>query len=166
MEIVVQNADPFAIEAEAMAYAGTTAGTMDDALGERLLSEAGDELLEAALDTAPIAVGAATVIEVSGLEVDYIIYSPVVAEQGDRITVENVRRCTRAALVAACARHLESLILPAISPATDDMSQSEAARAMIDELRGYRADHHLTVYLVHENARIIDSLNRVFDAVR
>lgn len=166
MEIVVQEADAYAMEADALAYAGTTAGTMDDAPGERLVELVGSELLEETLSTAPIAVGAATINEVSGLGVTYLIYAPVTLEPGERITVENVRRCTRATLVAACTRAVDTLILPAISPSTDDMSLGEAARAMIDELRGFRTDHDLTVYLVHEDPDVIDALDRIFETVR
>jgi O-acetyl-ADP-ribose deacetylase (regulator of RNase III) len=166
MEIVVQLADALSIDADALAYAGTTEGTMDDAVGERLLELVGEELLEETLSTAPIAVGAATVNEVSGLKAECVIYSPVRVESGDRITVENARRCTRAALVAFCAKDLETLVLSAITPSTDDMSLAEAARAMIDELRGFRSDHEFTVYLVHEDPEVINALNRVFDSVR
>ncbi len=166
MEIVVQEADAFGIEADALAYAGTTVGTMDDTAGGRLVKQVGDELLEETLNTAPIAVGAATVNEVSGLKVEYVIYAPVTLEPGDRMTVENVRRCTRATLVAACAKRVDTLVLPAIFPSTDDMSLAEAARAMIDELRGFRSDHDFTVYLAHEDTEVIEALNRVFDNVR
>ncbi|MFH2005112.1 MAG: macro domain-containing protein [bacterium] len=166
MEIVVQLADAFEIEAEGLMYAGTSFGTMNDAIGERLLEDAGEDLVVETQDTAPIAVGAATVKEVSGLRVNVVIYAPVRVDAADRITVENVRRCTRATLVAACARELDSLILPAICPSTDDMSVSEAARAMIDELRGFRTDHDFTVYLVHDDMRVIDALTRIIETVR
>lgn len=166
MEIVVQEADAFSIEADGLAYAGTTAGTMDDPVGERIIRLVGEELLEATLDTAPIAVGAATVNEVSGLHANSVIYAPVMLASGDRITVENIRRCTRAALVAVCARHHDTLVLPAILPSSDDMSISEAARAMIDELRGFRSDHDFTVHLVHEDPEVVEALNRVLENVR
>lgn len=166
MEIVVQEADVFLIEADGLAYAGTTAGTMDDSLGERILEQVGDWLLLEILDTAPIAVGAATVNEVSGLKTECVIYAPVMLQTGDRITVENIRRCTRATLVAVCDGNQDSLVLPAILPSTDDMSMAEAARATIDELRGFRTTHDFTVYLVHEDPEIISAFNRVLENVR
>lgn len=166
MEIVVQEADAFTIEADGLAYAGTTAGTMGDAMGDQILELVGPDLLQETLDTAPIAVGAATVNVVSGLNADAVIYAPVMLAPGDRITVENIRRCTRATLVAVCAKHLDTVILPAILPSSDDMSIAEAARAMIDELRGFRSDHDFVVYLVHEDPEVIDALNRVLDSVR
>jgi len=166
MEIVVQEADAFSIKADGLAYAGTTAGTMDDPVGERILALVGEDLLQETLDTAPIAVGAATVNEVSGLSTKCIIYAPLMLVPGDRITVENIRRCTRATLVAVCARRHDTVVLPAILPSTDDMSISEAARAMIDELRGFRSDHDFTVYLVHDDPEVVDTLNRVLDNTR
>lgn len=166
MEIVVQRADAMSIQADGLAYAGATTGTMDGAVGERILGLVGEDLLQETLDTAPIAVGAATVNEVSGLKADSLIYAPVVLQTGDRITVENIRRCTRATLVAVCARNQDSVVLPAILPSSDEMSMAEAARAIIDELRGFRSDHEFTVYLVHEDAEVIGALNRVIENVR
>jgi O-acetyl-ADP-ribose deacetylase (regulator of RNase III) len=166
MEIVVQEADTMSIDADGLAYAGTTAGTMDDAVGERIVGLVGKALLQETLDTAPIAVGAATVNDVSGLKAGSLIYAPVILQNGERITVENIRRCTRATLVAVCARSLDSVVLPAILPSSDEMSMAEAARAIVDELRGFRSDHDFTVYLVHEDEEVIGALNRVFENVR
>ena len=118
------------------------------------------------MDTAPIAVGAATVVEVEGLKVEHVIYSPLVAEPTEKIIVENVRRCTRAALVATCYKELESIALPVIHPNSDDMSITETARAMIDELRGFRADHEFTVYLVDRNNEVVEALHRALETVR
>ncbi len=154
------------IEADGLAYAGTTAGTMDDDVGKRILRRVGGDLLQETMDTAPIAVGAATVNGVSGLKADSVIYAPVVLQSGDRITVENIRRCTRAILVAVCAKNQDSVVMPTILPAADDMSMGEAARAIIDELRGFRSEHEFTVHLVHQDPEVIGALNRVLENVR
>jgi len=77
-----------------------------------------------------------------------------------------VRRCTRAALVAMVAKELESLVLPAILPNSDDMSVAETSRAIIDEIRGFRADHDFAVTVVDTDPLVVESLNRAIDTVR
>ena len=166
MEVQIRKADTLEVHAEALLYPGTTLGTMDDPQGERILALTGDALRDETVDTAPIAVGASTVNPVTGLNVSWMIYSPVVKDPGDRITVENVRRCTRATLVACCIRGFESVVLPAIHPTSEEMSMAETARAMVDELRGFRTDHDFTVHLVHDNQRVVDALQRTLDTVR
>ncbi len=161
MEITVEQVSPFSVEADGLAYAGTSTGTMSDGMGEKILARTGGDLLEETLATAPIAVGAATVVEVSGLKAASVIYAPMRLEPGDRLTVENVRRCTRAVLVAANFKRMASVVIQAITPESDEMSQAEVARAMLDELQGFRPTGDLAVFLVHEEAQVIDGLNRL-----
>jgi O-acetyl-ADP-ribose deacetylase (regulator of RNase III) len=166
MEIEIHQADIFEVEAEAMVYPGTANGALGDERGHRLLKLVGTELALETQDASPIAVGAAMVVEVNGLKVDYVIYSPLVLEPGEKIIVENVRRCTRAALVAMVAKELESLVLPAILPNSDDMSVAETSRAIVDEIRGFRADHDFAVTVVDTDPLVVESLNRAIDTVR
>ena len=62
--------------------------------------------------------------------------------------------------------NLESVALPVIRPNSEDMSITETARAMIDELRGFKADHNFTVYLVDRSGEVVDALHRTHDLVR
>lgn len=166
MELEIQKADIYDLEVDAVMYPGVTNGEMKDKAGKRLCKLAGDALEATARDTAPIAVGAATVIPVTGLKTANVIYSPLISEEGEKVIVENVRRCTRAALVAACVKDLETLALPVIRPNSEDMSILETARAMIDELRGFKTERALTVYLVDRSADIVEALHRTHDLVR
>ncbi len=166
MEIEIQKADIFDIEAEAMVYPGTTDGELNDKTGKRLKKLVGKHLAHEIGEIVPIAVGAATVLEVTGLNVEHLIYSPLVAEVVEKIIVENVRRCTRAALVATCVREFESIALPVIRPNSEDMSITETTRAMIDELRAFRSDHEFTVHLVDPRENVVDILRRSLEVVR
>jgi O-acetyl-ADP-ribose deacetylase (regulator of RNase III) len=159
-------ADIFEVEVEAVVYPGVTNGEMGDAYGKRLRKLVGEQLEVTSRDTAPIAVGAATVIPVTGLKAAHVIYSPLISEIGEKVIVENVRRCTRASLVAACVRKLPSIALPVIRPNSEDMYITETARAMLDELRGFRPEHALRVVLADRKAPVVEALMRTFDSVR
>ncbi|MDY0005135.1 MAG: hypothetical protein RBU30_27800, partial [Polyangia bacterium] len=95
-----------------------------------------------------------------------VIYAPLISELGEKVIVENVRRCTRASLVAACVRKLPSIALPVIRPNSEDMSITETARAMLDELRGFKPEHALRVVLADRKAPVVEALMRTLDSVR
>lgn len=166
MEILIKQADILAIDVEAIVYPGTTTGDFAGDLGERILKSAGDDVQDTTQATAPIAVGAATVLEPRGLRADHLIYSPLVLESGEKVTVENVRRCTRAALVATVAKNLLSVAVPVIHPSSEEMTLLETARAMLDELRGFRSETEVDVYLIDPDEAVIDSLHRALEVVR
>jgi O-acetyl-ADP-ribose deacetylase (regulator of RNase III) len=166
MQIKVQKGDIFNMDVEGLAYPGTTNGLFPSDFGKRILELVGEDLTREVLDRIPIAVGATTAIEVSGLRAKWLVYTPITMEPGDRITVENVRKFTRASVVAAVTYELQSLALPVIHPNTETMSLSETTRAMMDELRGYRCDRELHVFLVDATQGALDSLNRSMDVSR
>ena len=166
MDIHIQQADIFEIEAEALVYPGATTGQFINGFGERILTAAGEAVAETTRATAPIAIGAATVVPLSGLNAESLIYSPLILEPGEKVIVENVRRCTRAALVAAAAKSLLSVAIPVIHPSSEEMTLLETARAMLDELRGFRTDIDIDVYLVDPDEAVIESLHRAQEVVR
>jgi O-acetyl-ADP-ribose deacetylase (regulator of RNase III) len=72
-------------------------------------------------------------------------------EPGMKIGVENVRRATRAALVAAAFHKIETIALPVMGSGSGGVPVDEAARAMVDELRAHKHPSPGTVYLVATN---------------
>ncbi len=166
MEFETKQADIFEVEAEALVYLGNTQGELLGSQGERLRKLAGNTLEEETQDIAPIAVGAATVLEVEGLRSEVVIYAPLLHEEGEKIIVENVRRCTRASLVAASVKEMESIVMPVIHPNSDDMAITETIRAMIDELRAFRPDPPFTVTLVDEDIATVETVMRAQETVR
>lgn len=166
MEVFIQKGDILELEVDCLVYPGNSAGTMEDEFGETILEMAGEKLAEEATARAPVAVGAATIFEIEGLRSEYLIYAPVMVEAGEKIIVENVRRCTRASLVATCARGFDSVALPIIEPNSDEVSVAETSRAMVDELRAFKTDHEFSVYLVGTTQAVINTVHRCIDNVR
>jgi O-acetyl-ADP-ribose deacetylase (regulator of RNase III) len=65
-----------------------------------------------------------------------------------KIGVENVRRATRAALLAAARLNYQTIAFPTIGTGVGGVPFDEAARAMVDELRAHRQPQPQTVYLI------------------
>ena len=110
---------------------------------------------EEARACAPVAVGAAIVTTAGELFVKAVIHAPTMEEPGMKIGVENVRRATRAALLAAARLNYQSIALPAIGTGVGGVPYDEAARAMVDELRAHRQPKPTTVYLVDIDDEIL-----------
>ena len=90
------------------------------------------------MEHVPLAVGAALVTDGGKMSVDYIIHTPIMEQPGMRVGVENIRRATRAGLLAATHYQLDSLGIPGMGYGENGVPHDEAARAIIDEVRAYK----------------------------
>jgi O-acetyl-ADP-ribose deacetylase (regulator of RNase III) len=76
-------------------------------------------------------------------------------QPGSKIGVENVRRATRAALLAAAHHNLEVIAIPGMGTGLGGVDPTDAARALVDELRAHKQPRPSTVYLVDINDEIL-----------
>jgi O-acetyl-ADP-ribose deacetylase (regulator of RNase III) len=125
-----------------------------------LKSRGGQQIEDEARLSAPVAVGAAVVTTAGALFAKRVIHAPTMEEPGMKIGVENVRRATRAALIAAGRNGFDTIAMPGMGTGVGGVPVDEAARAMVDELRAHRQPLPATVYLVGTN----DILLAAFDA--
>jgi O-acetyl-ADP-ribose deacetylase (regulator of RNase III) len=120
------------------------------------IREAGGQAIEdEAKASAPIAVGAAVVTTGGELFTKQVIHVPTMEEPGMKIGVENVRRATRAALLAAARNNLTRIAFPAIGTGVGGVPFDEAARAMVDELRAHRQPQPQEVWLIAAKQEMI-----------
>lgn len=108
----------------------------------------GDAIQQEAMSCAPIAVGAAVVTGAGRLHAKAVIHAPTMEEPGLKIGVENIRRATRAALIAAAHHGFEVIAFPGLGTGIGGVDYDEAARAMVDEIRALRSPKPSTIYLV------------------
>jgi O-acetyl-ADP-ribose deacetylase (regulator of RNase III) len=138
---------------------GIMSGGVSGAIGEA----GGPAIEEEARASAPVAVGAAIVTTGGELFAKAVIHAPTMEEPGMKIGVENVRRATRAALLAAARSGHQVIALPCIGAGTGGVPVDEAARAMVDELRAHKQPTPATVYLI---ATTHDTVYAFEDALR
>ena len=84
-----------------------------------------------------------------------VIHAPTMEQPGMKVGVENVRRATRAALLAAARLEIEVLAIPGMGTGLGGVDPADAARAMVDELRAHRQPKPATVYLVDIDDEIL-----------
>ena len=73
---------------------------------------------------APIAVGAAVVTNAGQLPARRVIHAPTMEQPGTKVGVENVRRATRAALLAAAHHNLELIAIPGMTFSTKNVNEN------------------------------------------
>ncbi len=167
VEIEIMIADIMAVEANALVIPTTTTGALTSRLGRRINEMGGKAIEEAAMDVAPIAIGAAFISDGGPTPFDAIIHVPVAITPTERIRVENIRRATRAAMVAG--RHASYSILaipPLCSPVDTGIPPIEIARAMIDEFRAHKDALPETMRLVMPNKEMLEAAQKIINSIK
>jgi O-acetyl-ADP-ribose deacetylase (regulator of RNase III) len=155
MVIHVALGDITQLTVDALVNPANSLGIMENGVARTIKVEGGDSIEDEAKAAAPVAVGAAVVTGAGQLWCKAIIHAPTMEEPGMKIGVENVRRATRAALLAAGRNGYETIAFPGMGTGTGQVPYDEAARAMVDELRAHRQPKPATVYLVDIDDEIL-----------
>ena len=158
MQIHIAKADITDMAVDAIVNPGNSLGIMGGGVGGALSRRGGPSIQREAMSLAPIAVGAAVVTTAGRLWAKYVIHAPTMEEPGTKVGVENARRAARAALIAAALRGFDVIAIPGLGTGLGGLDPSEAARAMVDELRAHRQPKPTTVYLVDTSDEILACL--------
>lgn len=125
-----------------------THGIMEGRFSQGLKELGGEEIEREILSYAPIAVGAAVITTAGTLNAKAVIHVPIMEEPGGKTGVENIRKATRAGLLAALRNEYATVAMPAIGAGKLGVPLDEAARAMVDEMRVHKQPFPQTVYWV------------------
>jgi O-acetyl-ADP-ribose deacetylase len=149
MVIHVAIGDLTQLTVDAIVCPANSQGIMASGVAAAIKAEGGRAIEDEAKEAAPIAVGAAIVTTPGELFCKAIIHAPTMEEPGMKIGVENVRRATRAGMLAAARNNYATIAFPMMaSVIAGGVPVDEAARAMIDELRAHKQPMPTTVYLI------------------
>jgi len=163
MQVHVAQADITNLPVDAIVNPANSLGIMGGGVSGAIRHAGGDIIQSEAMGCAPIAVGAAAITTAGTLPAGCVIHAPMVDEPGDPITVENVRRAARAALVAASANQLAVIAIPGLGIGFTGVPPSESARAIVEEIRAHKKPHPSTIYLVDDSPEMIEAFE---DALR
>jgi O-acetyl-ADP-ribose deacetylase len=158
MVIHIAKSDITEMPVDAVVNPANSLGIMGGGVAAALSRKGGPSIQREAMSLAPIAVGAAVVTTAGQLWAKHVIHAPTMEEPGIKIGIENVRRATRAALIAAARHGFETIALPGMGTGLGGVDPSDASRAIVDELRAHRQPKPTTVYLVDLNDTILRCL--------
>ena len=157
MQVHVTNADITTLPVDAIVNPANSLGIMDRGVSATIREHGGESIQEETMAKAPVPVGAAMLTSAGQLPAKYVIHAPTMEEPGMKIGAENVRRATRAALIAAHASGLPVIALPALGTDGGGISVEEASRAIVEEIRAHRRAHPETIYLVAFSDEVVAS---------
>ena len=96
MQVHVARAELWTLPVDAVVNPANSLGIMGGGFGGTLRRQGGDVIQQAAMQAAPIAVGAAIVTTAGQLPAKHVIHVPTMEDPGMKIGAENVRRAARA----------------------------------------------------------------------
>ena len=155
MQIHLAKSDITLMAVDAVVNPANSLGIMGGGVSAALSRKGGPAIQKEAMSLAPIAVGAAVVTNAGKLFAKQVIHAPTMEQPGMKIGVENVRRATRAALLAAAHHNFDLIAIPGMGTGLGGVDPSDAARAIVDELRAHRQAKPATVYLVDLDDEIL-----------
>ena len=155
MQIHLAKSDITTMAVDAVVNPANSMGIMGGGVAAALSRKGGPSIQKEAMSLAPIAVGAAVVTNAGKLFAKQVIHAPTMEQPGMKVGVENVRRATRAALLAAGRNGYETIAFPGMGTGTGQVPYDEAARAMVDELRAHKMPHPSTIWLIATNHDMI-----------
>ena len=158
MQVHVARAELWTLPVDAVVNPANSLGIMGGGISGTLRRQGGDAIQQAAMQAAPIAVGAAIVTTAGQLPAKHVIHVPTMEEPGQKIGAENVRRAARAALIAADRNNLKVIAIPGIGTDLGEVPFDEAARAIVEEIRAHRRPNPETIYLVDTNEEMVFAL--------
>lgn len=132
-------------------------GIMVAGIAAEVRAAAGEAIEREVAVCAPIAVGAAVRSSPGKLKVAHVIHAPIVEQQGMRLGVENIRRATRAGLLAAAHYEIERVAIPGMGYQDGSVPRDEAARAIIDEVRAFKLTPPIAVVLADRDEEMIQA---------
>jgi O-acetyl-ADP-ribose deacetylase (regulator of RNase III) len=159
IQLEVRQADVLTFAGDALLLPTVSEGRMVEPLAARIKQAAGKAVEEDAMRSAPIAVGAAVVTAAGALPLRALIHAPLTEHPGMKVSVENIRRATRAGLFAAAHYQLDAIAIPGIGTGDGGVPHDEAARAIIDEVRAFRGAHPSTVVLIDPDFEMVDAFH-------
>jgi O-acetyl-ADP-ribose deacetylase len=155
MQVHLAKTDITSLAVDAVVNPANSLGIMGGGVAAALSRRGGPSIQREAMSLAPIAVGAAVVTNAGQLHARHVIHAPTMEQPGSKVGVENVRRATRAALLAAAHHGFELIAIPGMGTGLGGVDPSDAARAIVDELRAHRQAKPTTVYLVDLDDEIL-----------
>ncbi|MFH7882684.1 MAG: macro domain-containing protein, partial [Candidatus Aenigmatarchaeota archaeon] len=107
--LIIKKGDITEEECDAIVNPANSLGIMGGGVALAIKKKGGEEIEREARAKAPIKVGEAIATKSGKLKCKYIIHSPTMEKPAQKITLENVKLATRAALELARKMNLKSI---------------------------------------------------------
>jgi len=163
--ISVVKGDITQVEADAIVNPSNSYGAMGGGVALAIKRSGGEEIEREAVAKAPIPVGSAVVTTAGRLKARAVIHASTMQRPAQRVSEEEVRLATRAALHEASKHGFRSIAFPGMGTGVGGVPKEEAARAMLEEIKAHLAREALPerVVLVAFDDELFSAFKRALE---
>ncbi|MEM4389555.1 MAG: macro domain-containing protein [Candidatus Micrarchaeia archaeon] len=147
MKIDVLRGDITRVECDALVNPANSACRMGGGVALAIRQAGGEEIEREAVAKAPVPVGKAVATTAGKLPAKFVLHAPTMRTPG-KTDVAAVRKAVKAALELACELRLGTIAFPGMGTGVGGVPLDEAARAMVEEIVGWKEDFPKRVLLV------------------
>ncbi len=145
VEIIAKKGDITVERTDAIVNPANSYGVMGGGVAYAIKRVGGQEIEDEAVENSPILVGTAIATTAGKLPSKFVIHAPTMREPAMRISVENVKKATRAALECACKNKLKSIAFPGMGTGVGGVDKKEAANAMAETIKSFLKEKETTL---------------------
>ncbi|MFQ5900724.1 MAG: macro domain-containing protein [Thermodesulfobacteriota bacterium] len=157
MRIDVSEGSILEADTDCIVNAGNSGGYMGGGVAAVIKRVAGREVEDEAITNAPIPIGEAVLTNAGKTRFKGIIHVPTMKLPGMRSSVENVAQGTRAALHLAEKSGFKSMAIPGLGTGVGCVEKEDAARAMIQVIKGFKACTLKKVVLIDIDTGMVEA---------
>jgi len=155
MEIVIIEGSLLQVEADLIVNPANSLGYMGGGVAGVIKRVGGSIIEEEAVIKAPIPVGSAIITTAGSLPFKGVIHAPTIEEPAIETTEEKVRKAVRASLELADKMGFKSIAMPGMGTGVGKLPKDIAAKAMIEEIKSFKAVNLEKVLLVDIDRELV-----------
>jgi len=155
MEIVIIEGSLIQVEADLIVNPANSLGYMGGGVAGVIKRVGGSIIEEEAVIKAPIPVGSAIITTAGSLPFKGVIHAPTMEEPAMETTEEKVRKAVRASLELADKMGFKSIAMPGMGTGVGKLPKDIAAKAMIEEIKSFKAVNLEKVLLVDIDRELV-----------
>jgi len=155
MEIVIIEGSLLQVEADIIVNPANSLGYMGGGVAGVIKRVGGSIIEEEAVIKAPIPIGSAIITTAGSLPFKGVIHAPTMEEPAMETTEEKVRKAVRASLELADKMGFKSIAMPGMGTGVGKLPKDIAAKAMIEEIKSFKAVNLEKVLLVDIDKELV-----------
>jgi O-acetyl-ADP-ribose deacetylase (regulator of RNase III) len=156
MTVIVEKGDLTQIDCDAIVNPANSFGYMGGGVAGAIKRIGGLEIEKEAISKAPIEVGKAVATTAGALPCKYVIHAPTMKQPAMRISVENVKLSTQAALELGIELNLRSIAIPGMGTGVGRVPVEDAAEAIVNIAKQFENKFE-KIILIDRNEEMVNS---------
>jgi O-acetyl-ADP-ribose deacetylase len=155
LQIEIQQGDITKVAADAIVNPANTYGWMGGGAAGAIKQVGGAEIEEEVIEKAPLEIGKAIATKAGKLPYKAIIHAPTMESPTETAQEYNVRMSVRGALLLADDQKLKTLAMPGMGTGVGNFPKDQAAKAMMEEIKGFNPINLEKIILVDLNKDLV-----------